>query len=53
VHEQILPAVRQRGGEVRWADVVIQHVGYQDAALRRRKPEGDLRRATKVRVTLH
>jgi len=43
VHEQILPAVRQRGGEVRWADVVIQHVGYQDAALRRRKLERDLR----------
>jgi len=43
VHEQILPAVRLKGGEVRWADVVIQHVGYQDAALRRRKLERDLR----------
>jgi len=43
VHEQILPAVRLRGGEVRWAEVVIQHVGYQDAALRRRKLERDLR----------
>src|SRR5262249_28307354 len=30
VHEQILPAVRQLGGEVRWADVVIHHLGYQD-----------------------
>jgi len=43
VHEQILPAVRLKGGEVRWAEVVIQHVGYQDAALRRRKLERDLR----------
>jgi len=43
VHEQILPAVRLKGGEVRWAEVVIQHVGYQDVALRRRKLERDLR----------
>jgi tetratricopeptide (TPR) repeat protein len=32
IHEQILSAVRQAGGEARWSDVVIQHVGYQDAA---------------------
>jgi GT2 family glycosyltransferase/tetratricopeptide (TPR) repeat protein/SAM-dependent methyltransferase len=43
VHEQILPAVRRAGGEVRWADVVIRHVGYQDPALRRRKLDRDLR----------
>jgi GT2 family glycosyltransferase/tetratricopeptide (TPR) repeat protein len=43
VHEQILPAVRQAGGEVRWADVAIHHVGYQDPALRRGKLERDLR----------
>src|SRR5205085_537668 len=43
VHEQILPAVRQAGGEVRWTDVVIQHTGYQDPALRGRKLERDLR----------
>jgi tetratricopeptide (TPR) repeat protein len=43
VHEQILPAVRAAGGGVRWADVVIQHTGYQDPALRRRKLERDLR----------
>jgi tetratricopeptide (TPR) repeat protein len=42
VHEQILPAVRAQGGEVRWADVVIRHVGYQDPALRHRKLERDL-----------
>src|SRR5205085_9412231 len=43
VHEQILPAVRRLHGEVRWSDVVIHHVGYQDAALRRRKLDRDLR----------
>ncbi len=43
VHEQILPAVRKAGGEVRWADVVIQHTGYQDPALRHKKLERDLR----------
>ncbi len=43
VHEQILPSIRRLGGEVRWSDVVIRHVGYQDPALRRRKLERDLR----------
>jgi tetratricopeptide (TPR) repeat protein len=43
VHEQILPAVRRSGGEVRWADVVIHHTGYQDRALRGRKLQRDLR----------
>ena len=43
VHEQILPAIRASGGEVRWAEVVIHHVGYQDPALRARKLERDLR----------
>src|SRR5262249_35909701 len=43
VHEQIRPAVRRSGGEVRWTDVVIRHTGYQDAALRRRKLDRDLR----------
>jgi tetratricopeptide (TPR) repeat protein len=43
VHEQILGAVRESGGEVLWADVVIQHTGYTDAALRRRKLARDLR----------
>ncbi|HKB40816.1 MAG TPA: tetratricopeptide repeat protein, partial [Gemmataceae bacterium] len=42
VHEQILPAVRSLGGEVRWADVVITHVGYADPALRGRKLQRDL-----------
>jgi tetratricopeptide (TPR) repeat protein len=43
VHEQILPAIRRQGGEVRWAGAVIHHAGYQDPALRRRKLERDLR----------
>jgi tetratricopeptide (TPR) repeat protein len=43
VHEQILGAVRESGGEVLWADIVIQHTGYTDAALRRRKSARDLR----------
>jgi GT2 family glycosyltransferase/tetratricopeptide (TPR) repeat protein len=43
VHEQILPAVREHGGAVRWSDVVIHHTGYLDPALRGRKLERDLR----------
>jgi glycosyltransferase involved in cell wall biosynthesis len=37
VHEQILPALRRAGVPVRWSDVVVRHVGYNDPALRRRK----------------
>ena len=36
VHEQILPALRRAGGEVCFTDVRVQHVGYQDPALRGR-----------------
>ena len=43
MHEQILPAIRRTGGIVQWSDVAIQHVGYQDTALRHRKLERDLR----------
>ncbi len=43
MHEQILPAIRQQQGTVRWSDVVIQHTGYQDPALRQRKLQRDLR----------
>lgn len=43
VHEQILPSLRQTGADVRWSDVAIQHVGYVDAALRKRKLARDLR----------
>jgi glycosyltransferase involved in cell wall biosynthesis/tetratricopeptide (TPR) repeat protein len=43
VHEQVLPGIKRSGGEVRWSDVVIHHTGYQDAALRRKKLERDLR----------
>jgi glycosyltransferase involved in cell wall biosynthesis/predicted Zn-dependent protease len=43
VHEQILPAIRATGGEVRWSDVVIQHIGYQNPVTRKRKLERDIR----------
>jgi glycosyltransferase involved in cell wall biosynthesis/predicted Zn-dependent protease len=42
VHEQILPALRATGADVRWSDVVITHLGYADPALRRRKLGRDL-----------
>src|SRR5207249_1717100 len=34
IHEQILRAIREQGGDGRWSDVVIHHTGYQDLALR-------------------
>jgi tetratricopeptide (TPR) repeat protein/predicted O-methyltransferase YrrM len=43
VHEQVLPALRRTGADVRWADAMIDHVGYTDPVLRRRKLERDLR----------
>lgn len=43
VHEQILPAIGQWGGQTRWTDIIIRHTGYQDPALRRRKLERNLR----------
>jgi hypothetical protein len=43
VHEQILPAVRQAVGMVRAADVVIDHLGYQDPAAQAAKNERNLR----------
>ena len=42
VHEQILPAIRRTGGQVRWGDAAVRHVGYCDPALRQRKLERDL-----------
>ncbi len=43
IHEQILPSLKRGGAEVREADVVIDHTGYVDPALRGRKLERDLR----------
>jgi tetratricopeptide (TPR) repeat protein len=43
IHEQILPSVHRIGGDARWTDVVIDHAGYQDPALRRRKLDRNLR----------
>jgi glycosyltransferase involved in cell wall biosynthesis len=42
VHEQILPALKTTGTEIRWTDIVIHHVGYQDALTTRRKLERNL-----------
>ena len=43
VHEQILPAIKAAGGQVRFSPVTITHVGYMDPGLRRRKTERDLK----------
>jgi tetratricopeptide (TPR) repeat protein len=43
VHEQILPALRRTGADVRWAEAAVRHVSYADRALRRKKLERDLR----------
>jgi GT2 family glycosyltransferase/tetratricopeptide (TPR) repeat protein len=43
IHEQILPAVNRLGGGVRWADVTIDHVGYQEASARHGKLVRNLR----------
>jgi glycosyltransferase involved in cell wall biosynthesis len=53
VHEQILPALRRSGADVRWADAAVRHVGYRDPALRRRKLERDLRLLEMERVELN
>jgi glycosyltransferase involved in cell wall biosynthesis/Tfp pilus assembly protein PilF len=46
IHEQILPSIRKLGGEVTWIDVVVHHIGYQDAEIKKRKRERDLRLLT-------
>jgi glycosyltransferase involved in cell wall biosynthesis len=43
VHEQILPALRDTGAKVVWTDVVIRHLGYRGAELRRHKLQRNLR----------
>jgi hypothetical protein len=37
VHEQILPALGEVGAEVRPMDIVIDHQGYVEAAVKRAK----------------
>src|SRR5262249_49925826 len=39
VPQQILPALHRTGATVHWTDVVIDHSGYEDPALKRRKAE--------------
>jgi len=36
IHEQILPPLKRRGATPRWADVVVQHIGYQNPKLQPR-----------------
>lgn len=43
IHEQILPAVHRQGGSVRWSDIVIDHHGYVDPGVRKRKLDRNLR----------
>ena len=43
IHEQILPALRRTGVDLRRSDIVIHHAGHEDADLRRRKLDRDLR----------
>jgi tetratricopeptide (TPR) repeat protein len=43
VHEQILPALVGAGTAIRRTDIVIEHTGYRDPGLRRRKLERNLR----------
>jgi tetratricopeptide (TPR) repeat protein len=43
VHEQILPGLRRAGHDVRFTDIVLEHTGYQDPALRLKKTERNLR----------
>ncbi|MCI0702677.1 MAG: glycosyltransferase [Planctomycetia bacterium] len=43
VHEQILPALREVGADVRWSDVAITHLGYAEPGARGPKLERDLR----------
>lgn len=43
VHEQILPALQSTGASLCWADIAIEHSGYEDSALGRRKMERNLR----------
>ncbi len=43
VHEQILPAIRRAGHEVKFTDITIAHTGYQDPVLRYKKLERNLK----------
>ncbi len=43
VHEQILPSLQQLDYELCWTDVTIEHVGYQDPEVYRKKLERNLR----------
>ena len=42
VHEQVLPALRASGADLRWADVPLDHTGYTDPATQARKAQRNL-----------
>jgi Flp pilus assembly protein TadD len=46
VHEQLRWSIFEQGGSVRDTDLTIEHTGYQDAALTRRKSDRNLRLLT-------
>jgi glycosyltransferase involved in cell wall biosynthesis len=43
IYEDIMPALNAVGASVEWTDIVVHHFGYQDAAVRARKHERNLR----------
>ena len=45
VYEQVLPSIERLGGTVRHTEIVIQHNGYEDPIVHRRKIERNLRLA--------
>jgi tetratricopeptide (TPR) repeat protein/SAM-dependent methyltransferase len=42
IHEQILPALERANTIIRWADVFIEHAGYQDPAVYQHKQQRNL-----------
>jgi tetratricopeptide (TPR) repeat protein len=47
IHEQILPAIRKAGGEVRWSDLFVLHSGYDHT------PDGQARKKDRDIRLLH
>jgi O-antigen biosynthesis protein len=43
VHEQLRPDLRSLGYELRWSNVVVEHLGYQNSAVVQRKLNRDMR----------
>jgi tetratricopeptide (TPR) repeat protein len=43
IYEDIMPALHAVGASVEWTDIAVHHLGYQDADVRARKHERNLR----------